>query len=233
MTDQNWFAVFIDFLIVVVGILIAFQITKWNEARQESLQAKHTLDRLEQDFTRQLAQIDRGIRRHKQYFEATGRLVEGIRQGTLDEEKLIVDVEAAGSATFALGHPTAFQELVSSGKTYLVEDETLRNSLYEYNDYVSFFREEYSLFTGPIVEANKELLPAKTLLISGILTTDLKETSGIKAIDSSILLGNPNILNALKSAYMAHDNIHYLLTQFHNRIELILTKIDAEQRRTQ
>ncbi|MEM5518717.1 hypothetical protein WNY37_17295 [Henriciella sp. AS95] len=32
--DQNWFAVVLDFLIVVAGILIAFQITSWNEQRQ-------------------------------------------------------------------------------------------------------------------------------------------------------------------------------------------------------
>lgn len=31
--DQNWFAVALDFFIVVVGILIAFQITSWNESR--------------------------------------------------------------------------------------------------------------------------------------------------------------------------------------------------------
>ena len=34
---QNWFAVCLDFCIVVVGILIAFQITNWNEARQDNL----------------------------------------------------------------------------------------------------------------------------------------------------------------------------------------------------
>lgn len=33
--DQNWFAVALDFFIVVVGILIAFQITNWSEARGE------------------------------------------------------------------------------------------------------------------------------------------------------------------------------------------------------
>ena len=32
---QNWTAVALDFVIVVVGILIAFQITNWNEARQQ------------------------------------------------------------------------------------------------------------------------------------------------------------------------------------------------------
>ena len=40
--EQNWFAVFLDFLIVVVGILIAFQITNWNEAR--------ALDKLEKEL---------------------------------------------------------------------------------------------------------------------------------------------------------------------------------------
>ena len=33
--DQNWFAVGLDFFIVVLGILIAFQITSWNEARND------------------------------------------------------------------------------------------------------------------------------------------------------------------------------------------------------
>ncbi len=33
--DQNWFAVALDFVIVVTGILIAFQITNWNEGRAD------------------------------------------------------------------------------------------------------------------------------------------------------------------------------------------------------
>ncbi len=35
--EQNWFAVVLDFVIVVAGILIAFQITSWNEARQDNV----------------------------------------------------------------------------------------------------------------------------------------------------------------------------------------------------
>lgn len=35
--DQNWFAVGLDFVIVVVGILIAFQISNWSAARQDNL----------------------------------------------------------------------------------------------------------------------------------------------------------------------------------------------------
>jgi hypothetical protein len=35
--DQNWFAVALDFFIVVIGILIAFQITNWSTAQQDNL----------------------------------------------------------------------------------------------------------------------------------------------------------------------------------------------------
>jgi hypothetical protein len=35
--DQNWFAVGLDFVIVVVGILLAFQITSWSEVRGEKV----------------------------------------------------------------------------------------------------------------------------------------------------------------------------------------------------
>jgi endonuclease III-like uncharacterized protein len=40
--DQNWFAVGLDFVIVVTGILIAFQITNWSESRKNNeLEEKH------------------------------------------------------------------------------------------------------------------------------------------------------------------------------------------------
>lgn len=42
--DQNWFAVVLDFLIVVVGILIAFQITNWSEARGDKADARIALE---------------------------------------------------------------------------------------------------------------------------------------------------------------------------------------------
>ena len=45
--EQNWFAVALDFFIVVAGILIAFQITNLNEARQERQRTERLFERLE------------------------------------------------------------------------------------------------------------------------------------------------------------------------------------------
>ncbi|NNC36758.1 MAG: hypothetical protein HKO02_04835 [Hyphomonadaceae bacterium] len=48
--DQNWFAVALDFLIVVFGILIAFQITNWSQDRQRDRSERAYLERLHTDI---------------------------------------------------------------------------------------------------------------------------------------------------------------------------------------
>jgi hypothetical protein len=46
---QNWFAVALDFFIVVIGILIAFQITNWNENRAERVTEIQYLSAMKRD----------------------------------------------------------------------------------------------------------------------------------------------------------------------------------------
>lgn len=56
--DQNWFAVGLDFLIVVIGILIAFQITNWNTYRAERAQEVTYLSALERDITYSISVLE-------------------------------------------------------------------------------------------------------------------------------------------------------------------------------
>ena len=49
--DQNWFAVALDFVIVVVGILIAFQITNWSETRRDVRAERALLERLHDELS--------------------------------------------------------------------------------------------------------------------------------------------------------------------------------------
>lgn len=58
--DQNWFAVGLDFLIVICGILIAFQITNWNEARHDRRDEQRYLAELAVNLEADLAQVRAG-----------------------------------------------------------------------------------------------------------------------------------------------------------------------------
>ncbi|MEM7006985.1 MAG: hypothetical protein AAF498_13995 [Pseudomonadota bacterium] len=48
--DQNWFAVGIDFFIVVVGVFLGLQIGNWNEARVSHIQESEYLEQLRNEI---------------------------------------------------------------------------------------------------------------------------------------------------------------------------------------
>lgn len=48
--DQNWFAVWLDFVIVVIGVFIGLQTSNWNDAREQNRQAAVYTDRLSNDL---------------------------------------------------------------------------------------------------------------------------------------------------------------------------------------
>ena len=59
--DQNWFAVGLDFLIVVFGILIAFQITNWNEARGDRHREAQILREIATDLQADIFEYSRTL----------------------------------------------------------------------------------------------------------------------------------------------------------------------------
>ncbi|MEP4484813.1 MAG: hypothetical protein ABJ013_04215 [Halioglobus sp.] len=56
--DQNWFAVWIDFAIVVVGVFIGIQVANWNDERASKRDYLHALDRAEVEISENIAFID-------------------------------------------------------------------------------------------------------------------------------------------------------------------------------
>lgn len=56
---QNWFAVLIDFVIVVVGVFVGLQVQDWNDARKDRLDERALLNRLYSE-TRALLETSTG-----------------------------------------------------------------------------------------------------------------------------------------------------------------------------
>ena len=50
-SDQNWFAVGLDVIVVVVGIFLGMQVTEWNENRKEAETSGFIHQKLVADFT--------------------------------------------------------------------------------------------------------------------------------------------------------------------------------------
>jgi len=101
--DQNWFAVALDFVIVVMGILIAFQITNWNEARQDNLLYQQARQRVIEEAQTNLA-LARDFTAQARAYRSTARdIIEDLEKCSADagaEDRL---VRALQSMKFYLG----------------------------------------------------------------------------------------------------------------------------------
>ncbi|MBC3764700.1 DUF6090 family protein [Neptunicella marina] len=56
--QQNWLAVFLDFLIVVIGVFIGLQVSNWNQNRLEQQREEKLLQELVEDLNADLLEID-------------------------------------------------------------------------------------------------------------------------------------------------------------------------------
>ncbi|PHS35850.1 MAG: hypothetical protein COA91_12770 [Robiginitomaculum sp.] len=119
--DQNWFAVALDFFIVVAGILIAFQITNWNEGRVLKKRTNALIERLEADFGRDVLSAISIHNYHKQVYADALLVLNDItgREPMSDEAFLISAYRATQFNRFT--RTTAiYEELVSTGGLELV-----------------------------------------------------------------------------------------------------------------
>jgi len=132
--DQNWFAVFIDFVIVVVGVFIGIQVANWNEERAERHREIELIERLHNDFERIVAWGDSSMPWVNSAAVDISWLIEQIRSDskpTLGEEfKLAAKASIYLMATFE--QSATYQELVATGTLSQISNSELREALGNY-----------------------------------------------------------------------------------------------------
>lgn len=172
--DQNWFAVALDFFIVVAGILIAFQITNWNEGRQEARAEDALKIRLLNEFTSLESLLEDRLIRAERIVTNTSTLIELIRtDGDLEDQP---DAKTMLLDTFKFNapipHPTALSEAVQSGSIGRIRDEKLRTLLNEYQLSTRWF-EAVEGPSSPQIDPDSKLTQAVSLL-SGVKSPTLE-----------------------------------------------------------
>ena len=226
---QNWTAVGLDFLIVVVGVFVGLQVSNWNDARSDRVYADNALERLEMDFQRILARTDRSLSLHEDNLAAVTRLIVGSRSGTFNAESINEDMKLASNFATPPGPSTTFRELVAGGRLGLITSNELSQALYEYDDYVTLVRDQYGYFTEPLMDARKTLLRARQLSVSGRPSAEIIDTWATEKVDTIMLASDVEVATALQAAYGTQDNILAVLRGNRQRIQNILDLIGRER----
>jgi hypothetical protein len=139
ITEQNWFAVFIDFLIVVVGVFIGIQVANWNETRQDRIKETQVLNALMVDFKLLDTASQHGVFFHKRALRGLGVVVEAVEQGFLAEQNK-ADFENGlrfGMYSASTNKSSGIlNELLASGNLTLIQEPALRKTLAAYQSYI-------------------------------------------------------------------------------------------------
>lgn len=131
---ENWFAVFLDLVVVVVGLFIGLQVDTWWEDRKEA--------RFESEY---LLEIQEDFELNKLELKALTKRLEGIIQSTLvlQEQSALAtpsmsvsDLNRNFSQIFNMAtfDPVnrAYANLIGSGDLKLIRNRPLKNALAEY-----------------------------------------------------------------------------------------------------
>ena len=132
--EQNYYAVVLEFLIVIAGVVIGFQITAWNEDRITSNREMVRLSRLKSDFDSITTRGEQFFPFTEQQPAATRRLIEIIRR---DEDPELTPevsdhVSKVNQVWVYLEASSTYEELVSTGQLSQITNTDLRELLNYY-----------------------------------------------------------------------------------------------------
>ena len=222
--DQNWFAVGLDFFIVVVGILIAFQITNWNEARQERSLETQYIERLDTEFDVIRTRLSDGM----DVFERSARNINLLLKVRRDHAEnpdnplptedvlrdALLDVTAG---RVPAGSPAAFKEMVANGALGSLTNNELRQALFTYDEFALIARDGWKTIREEHLSAANSIVS----LVEVTLPDDLTSTAGNGGLDEITPIGfnrvefleSPDVQKHLTILLLAQVNQYFLLAR--------------------
>ncbi|WP_445749367.1 DUF6090 family protein [Polaribacter sp.] len=133
-----------EIVLVVIGILIALQINTWNQNKQDSKQEKQILSQLIKEYESNLQQINEKIYLRNETLNSCFKLLE-YRKSDFKE----IQVDSVDNHLFRISIRPTFDpelsvsnELINSGKLYILQNEELRNYISAYSSFLSELSEE-------------------------------------------------------------------------------------------
>ncbi len=143
--DQNWFAVSIDFLIVVIGVFIGIQVANWNEERADRLDEKETLVALNSDVLETKSNIEEFLSRIKKGQKHLRQLAE-YSDGQHDDMPIAQIDESILKGLYTVYYTTTnmvtYIELINTGRIDIISNKEIRSNLKILSDQIAELENE-------------------------------------------------------------------------------------------
>lgn len=132
LREQNWFAVVLEVLIVIVGVVVGFQVTAWGNERAARTQERALLHGVRAELAANIDLLDRVADEHRRSIQQarrvlawTGPAPENVPSTVMDTlvTQLITEIPAYHPAMGEVG------AMLGAGQLGLIRDDSLRAML--------------------------------------------------------------------------------------------------------
>ncbi|NVK21818.1 MAG: hypothetical protein HWD86_04825 [Kangiellaceae bacterium] len=218
---QNWLALLLDLVVVILGIFIALQVNKWQQGRDDSNKEILLLKQISQDISHNIKEAEAILRHHQQISEelqmAFGLLIKGnLTEKSKDDFKWAI--LRMNQFPFSAMTYSAYDSMLASGDFAILKDVNIKAQLVKLYSLLKLEPQLLSRFSDsgkvPLILDTISMVPHP----SG--------KGGLWQVDFAALSGSPQALGVVYNTRRNHDilAIHYekslqLLKQTQSTIE--------------
>jgi len=129
LKEQNWAAIAIEFVLLVVGVFLGIQVANWNVERETHRKSAILTERLKADLRGEDWTYQFLVAYNREVLANASRAVDALDgRAALSDEALLVSAYRATQYRNRNQRGSTFEELISTGNIDLIRDRTLRDT---------------------------------------------------------------------------------------------------------
>jgi len=126
LKDQNWMAIAIEFVLLVLGVFLGIQVSNWNAERESRQKAAVFTARLQDDLRVEAWRYQFLLAYYEDVHDAAEAAADALSGKTpLSNEAFLVDAYRATQYKWGPPRRATYDELISTGSIGLIEDKQL------------------------------------------------------------------------------------------------------------
>ncbi|MEX6632513.1 hypothetical protein [Hyphococcus lacteus] len=167
---QNWFAVFLDFIIVVVGVFIGIQVANWNDAQQSNAQVADLMTRMVSEATTTRSEMARYKEFHQEIYNNAFQLALALKDKetciAMGDELtiLIIGISDFPPPRFSLSNA---EQAMETGSMAHIQSAGVRTGIQTITDEMEFIDRQWQRYVSVKQNANQEAHRAAGVSLTG------------------------------------------------------------------
>jgi hypothetical protein len=243
LKEQNWTAIWIEFILLVTGVFLGIQVANWNATQQDHKREAEFIKRLDSDFQKIDVRLTDNISRWELKTTSTLRVLADLdsfqKTGRWPRTKaeMLADLNDTFNARIPAPRSATYIELLSDGQLGLIRNTKLRNALLEYDAQVGYSMTGFDVLVNRVephmatIVSHLEFDQSKT---NANLPTEKNPIQQVWSdVDLERLAADPEVKTAMKMYAAASRNQLFVAKLQQNKAMAVIALLNPKAANTE